>query len=67
MFPLDRQILLLVNGVLGSSRVLFETALLFCGALPLVGSVAIMLALWWTDPERDSGASSATGPWVMEK
>ena len=77
MFPLDRQILLLVNGVVGGSRALFETALLFCGALPLVGSVAIMLALWWTDPERDSGASApvlggggapdSTGLWVSRR
>jgi undecaprenyl-diphosphatase len=58
MFPLDREILLLVNGVVGGYRALFETALLFCGALPLVGSVVVMLALWWTDPERDSGAAA---------
>jgi undecaprenyl-diphosphatase len=59
MFPLDREILLFLNGLVGGSRALFETALLFCGALPLVGCVMLLLALWWTDPERQPAGVSA--------
>ena len=57
MNPLDRQLLLWANGLVGGSQALFEGALLLCGALPLVACVAVLLALWWTDPE-----GMATGP-----
>jgi undecaprenyl-diphosphatase len=55
---LDRQLLLLINGLVGSSPTLFELCLLFCGALPLIGCVAVMLALWWTDPEGGAGETA---------
>jgi undecaprenyl-diphosphatase len=51
MFPLDREILLVVNGAAGQSGALFEVLLFLCGEAPLVACVACMLALWWTDVE----------------
>lgn len=51
MNPLDRQLLLWANSLVGDSPALFQAALLLCGALPLVACVAVLLALWWTDPE----------------
>lgn len=56
MFPLDREALLAVNRVVGSSAALFETALFLCGSVPLVGCVATLLALWWTDVQGGGGA-----------
>ncbi len=56
MFPLDRQLLHLINGLAGSHQALFEGLLLLCGALPLVACVAVLLALWWTDPEGPAAA-----------
>jgi membrane-associated phospholipid phosphatase len=58
--PLDRQLLALVNGIAGGSKALFEICLLFCGELPLALCVAVLLSLWWSDPER--GGGMATGP-----
>jgi membrane-associated phospholipid phosphatase len=55
MFPLDREALLAVNRVVGSSAALFEAALFLCGSVPLVGCVATLLALWWTDVEGGGG------------
>jgi undecaprenyl-diphosphatase len=55
MTPLDRHLLLWINGLVGSSVGLFEAALLLCGPLPLVACVATLLALWWRDPEAASG------------
>jgi len=51
MSPLDRQLLLWANGLVGHSPALFQAALVLCGALPLAACVAVLLALWWTDPE----------------
>ncbi|UCF67498.1 MAG: phosphatase PAP2 family protein [Acidobacteriota bacterium] len=68
MFPLDRQIFLLVNDLVGRSETVFEIVLLFCGSLPLAACVAVMLALWWTNAEggRRGGALALdlgqTGP-----
>ncbi|MFQ5768738.1 MAG: phosphatase PAP2 family protein, partial [Acidobacteriota bacterium] len=73
MNHLDREILLLLNGLIGRSRILFEAALLLCGSLPLVASVMTWMALWWsreavrhptgllvgTVPEGSSSASCA--------
>ena len=42
MTPLDREIALAINAVVGSSRILFEVVLFLCGSLPLVGCVAVM-------------------------
>ena len=53
MNGLDRQILLWVNALIGSSAGLFEMALYLCGAAPLVLVVAVMLSLWWSDPEGE--------------
>ncbi len=35
MSPLDRQVLLWINGLAGGWKPLFELALFFCGAVPL--------------------------------
>ena len=43
MTPLDRQLLLWINGLAGSSAALFEGALLLCGPVPLVACVATLL------------------------
>ena len=51
MNELDRQLAVAVNALFGSSSLLFETTLFLCGSLPLVACVAVLLALWWTDPE----------------
>jgi undecaprenyl-diphosphatase len=59
MFPLDREILLLINRLAGSSVPVFEAALFLCGAFPLVACVATLVALWWTD------AQSRGGPFVI--
>jgi undecaprenyl-diphosphatase len=56
MLPLDREALFAINGFVGSSAALFETALLLCGSLPLVGCVATLLALWWTDVQGGQGS-----------
>lgn len=61
MNPLDQQLLLRANGLVGGSPALFEAALLLCGTLPLVTCVAVLVALWWTDPER-----TVHGPWLGE-
>jgi membrane-associated phospholipid phosphatase len=56
VFPFDRDALLAINGLVGSSAALFEGALFLCGSFPLVGCVATLLALWWTDVEGGGGS-----------
>ena len=51
MTPIDRDVLLLLNGVIGRSPSAFEGALFLCGQIPLVVCVMALLALWWTDTE----------------
>ena len=67
MNELDRQILLWANGLVGGSTGFFEAALLLCGALPLVACVAVLLALWWTDPEGGGRGPVLGGDTVVER
>lgn len=62
MFPLDQAILDALNGAVGGSADAFETALLFCGQLPLILVVAVMLSLWWT---QAGGSADASPEWTI--
>jgi len=55
---MDRQLAVAINGLIGSSSLLFETMLFLSGSLPLVACVAVLLALWWTDSEGGAATGS---------
>lgn len=61
MSGLDGRLFHLLHDPLARSPALFETALALCGGLPLAATVAVLLALWWTDLEGGGAARAVLG------
>ena len=61
MRGLDGGLFHLLHDPVARSPALFEAALGLCGGLPLAATVAVLLALWWTDLEGGGEARGVLG------